>query len=669
MTDSQSQRDSLTSDSGRRRSPLRRLLIIAGLPLILAGVACWSFFSGQLFRGAVVPGDRPVAEQAQDTDEQPLAATGQLPLRSAPDWEQIDDPQQDGWDTEVFHEAARHQLGLVGKWILSPTSMNTDQLREVVAEDFEQFGIHLPTVETVYQDQQLQVLRNVTGAARVAHTADPDIATTRSTAVAGRSEFERLVQGLSRRFEGAQQARIHFKIVGVEREGAKVRTRQYVAASGLVSDGMLEQHAVWSAWWVWNADAAESAPLLQRLELDDFEEIRADLPSDVLFRDATAAVLSGNPSYSEQMLRGLNHWLERMQDVQYFPLLGAAGLAAGDVNGDGLDDLFVCQETGLPNKLFLRNPDGTASDVSAAAAVDWLEATRSALLLDLDNDGDQDLVASLIGSLLFLSNDGAGHFTLRETVATGDDTMSLAAADYDLDGDVDVYICVNYANDRTAHGTGEGLAAAGADFVYHDANNGGGNSLFRNDGDFRFLDVTRDVGLDVNNRRYSLAAAWEDFDNDGDQDLYVANDYGRNNLFRNDRTEQGLPFFVDVAGLAGAEDSASGMSVSWGDYDQDGWMDCYVGNMFSSAGNRITFQSQFKPGSSGEVRTRLQRFARGNTLLRNQGTGVFDDVSSDAAVTMGRWAWSSSFVDVNNDSRDDLIVANGYITTEDTGDL
>ena len=98
-------------------------------------------------------------------------------------------------------------------------------------------------------------------------------------------------------------------------------------------------------------------------------------------------------------------------------------------------------------------------------------------------------------------------------------------------------------------------------------------------------------------------------------------------------------------------------------------MDAYVGNMWSSAGNRITFQQHFKPDVPREIKERYQRLARGNTLLRNLGNGKFVDESSQAGVEMGRWSWGSQFVDVNNDGWEDLVVSNGYITTEDTGDL
>ena len=110
------------------------------------------------------------------------------------------------------------------------------------------------------------------------------------------------------------------------------------------------------------------------------------------------------------------------------------------------------------------------------------------------------------------------------------------------------------------------------------------------------------------------------------------------------------------------------MSVSWGDVDRDGVMDLYVANMFSAAGNRIAPQQGFSPGSSAETRGALLRFARGNTLLL-QEEGKFRDASEELGVTMGRWAWSSMFADINNDGWEDLLVANGYITTPDTGDL
>ena len=161
-----------------------------------------------------------------------------------------------------------------------------------------------------------------------------------------------------------------------------------------------------------------------------------------------------------------------------------------------------------------------------------------------------------------------------------------------------------------------------------------------------------------------------DFDNDGDQDLYVSNDFGRNNLFRNDAGPQpGSRKFTDIAPSAKVEDIGPGMSAAWGDYDRDGRMDIYVANMFSAAGTRITTQKQFKTGTDQNIRNRFRRFARGNTLFRNTGEG-FEDVSVQTGVTVGRWAWGSNFVDLNNDAWPDFVVANGYLSSErDSGDL
>ena len=137
---------------------------------------------------------------------------------------------------------------------------------------------------------------------------------------------------------------------------------------------------------------------------------------------------------------------------------------------------------------------------------------------------------------------------------------------------------------------------------YHDANNGAANLLLRHTGDWVFDEVSSDVGLDENNQRFSYAAAWEDFDLDGDQDLYVANDFGRNNLYRNDDGQ-----FKDIAKEAGVEDISAGMSVSWGDYNVDGFPDLYVANMFSSAGHRVAYQRRFRANDAVDAKAQFRR--------------------------------------------------------------
>jgi hypothetical protein len=453
----------------------------------------------------------------------------------------------------------------------------------------------------------------------------------------------------------------YFKLYRIESHPAGFTTQVRYEARGRSAAGSRQQIATWTCNWTAAAPTSGEAPRLRSIAVTAFESAAVDLPGGHLFQDCTASVLQANPAYAQQVLPGIDYWLTRLPR-EFMGQFGHHGLAVGDVNQDGLDDLYVCDAGGLPNRLYLQQPDGSATDIAATAGVDFLDDSTSALLVDLDNDGDQDLVVATDPVLQFAENVGQGRFRLHSPIQVNTDTFSLSAADFDRDGDVDLYVC-GY-NVRKQDPTHRDLPFP---LPYHDANNGGRNLLLRNEGQLRFVDATRDVGLDVNNSRFSMAAAWDDFDDDGDVDLYVANDFGRNNLYRNDDG-----YFHDIAAEAGVEDQASGMSVSWGDFNRDGRMDLYVSNMFSAAGNRITYQPRFASGIPHTTVTNLQRMARGNTLYLNQSTTsrpVFDDVSQSAGVTWGRWAWASKFVDLTNRGWPDLVVTNGYITNENADDL
>ena len=578
------------------------------------------------------------------------------------DWRMVDNPAADGWDTEVFYAGARKQLKRLAATITRGDTITADQLDHLASDEFRCDPLVPGDLAIVYRDKTIHVERSKRPGKTPANNKDE----TRGSECLARA-FNELLDPL----RTGTELRCEFKLFQVRRNREHVTTRQFIAISGSTSSGTLEQHATWTMRWT--GESGDGPPRLERIDVEAFEQITGQGVTKPLFADCTASVLGHNASYAEQFLVGYEHWLARMQDTRYFSLLGTAALAVGDVNGDGLDDVYVGQDAGLPNRLFVQNADGTANDISESSTVNWIENCRGALLVDFDNDGDQDLAVATVGNVVLAANDGQGRFDIRKIVPTSDDTMSLCASDYDTDGDLDLYVCVYSPNDiagETRHGSS---ATAAANFVLHDANSGGSNSLLRNDGcnadTWQFVDVTEKIGLDANNRRFSFAAAWEDFDNDGDQDLYVANDYGRNNLYENNPSDDGTVRFVDVAASRGVEDSATGMSVTWGDYDRDGWPDVYVSNMFSSAGNRITFQDQFMDDAPPGVRQRLQRFTRGNTLMRNRGDGSFEDVSLAANVNVGQWAWSSNFADLNSDGWEDLVIANGFITTEDTGDL
>jgi hypothetical protein len=618
-------------------------------------------------------------DKLKDTNGSTIDASqrdAHIPSPSNRPWNEIDDPKADGWDTEVFAANAKKQLEKLGLLLIQFDSSQSDSIETKVAklitDDFACESLLPSDLTTVLDDQHLKITRPST--VTIGKLSSKNVSLHH-----GVDGFGAALRAAAAPLSGATELRFEVKVFRVAKSQGGVSTRQYFSITGRTKSGVIEQHSTWDIRWKIGDKIA--SPRMQSLHVEEFEQAESRQASGALFADCTKSVLAGNPIYEDQFLRGMNHWFERIQDRSEDAMRGNPGVAIGDVNGDGLDDLYVCQETGLPNRLFIQNPDGSASEQSAAWGVDWLQSSRSALLVDLDNDSDQDLVVAILGGVIVAENDGDGKFQLRKVLKTSDDAMSLSAVDYDMDGRLDIFICLYYADKKLGSPKSSGLAGAAAGFEIHDANDGGENVLFRNeisaDGFWRFVDVTGQVGLDVNNHRYSLAASWDDIDNDGDQDLYVANDFGRDHLYRNDLVlpsalEAGkgpMRQFVDISDDAYIEDSATGMSITWSDYDRDGWMDAFVSNMWSSAGQRIAYQEQFRVKASPDVKRRIQRLTRGNTLLRNDGNGTFADRSVLAGIEVGRWAWGSQFVDLNNDGWDDLIVANGYITTEDTGDL
>ena len=590
-------------------------------------------------------------------------AAAVLPVTGHRPWSQVDSAAADGWNTEVFSGLAENQLKQLTRILESGGPPDPKVITSLIFDEFTCTDLFPGDLETVFEDETFTVQR-------IQSTHPPERRQPVDESVLRQADahrdapgFAEALHALAGTLEGAEGRRFKSKLFQVQPGNHAFLTRQYVSFSGRLPDGILEQHATWIARWVPSAD--DHLPRLSHLALETFEQVKSS--GGPLFSDCTESALGGNDSYREQMLHGVNYWLARSQNHIPSSTDGRAGIAVGDVNGDGLDDLYVCQDAGLPNKLYVQQADGTALDLSAESGADWLESSHGALLADLDGDGDQDLAVALQGAITIAENDGSGRFDMRTVVPVSDNTMSLSAADFDGDADLDLYVCAYKRNTLSQEG-GEGIILPSGPglFLYYDANNGAANSLLRNDGDWQFSDCTKEVGVDRNNTRMSYAAAWEDYDEDGDPDLYVANDFGRNNLYRNDGGT-----FTEVAAEANAEDSASGMSVSWADYDRDGAMDLYVANMFSAAGNRILDQDRFDPVLSDGIRDTYRRFARGNTLMRNLGTGRFEDVSVDAGVTLGRWAWSSNFADLNNDGWEDLVVLNGFYSSElpETGDL
>jgi len=568
--------------------------------------------------------------------------------QSAQSLERID-PKQDGWDTEALAGTVKKTLGEIGHRLELDRPIVETEWAEVASPDFAGTALVPSAPPTAFDDGTISVKR-----------ADRDALAQAPKEWQGLAGFARALEQLRTELSGAAAAHVKLKVVKIEASADDVVTLINYQDESMRPTGSSQRSAMWSVRWTGTSTKLRLAGLV----LKEYEHVEAIASGTTLLRDCTESVLGNEPAFLEQLRYGSSFWAGRLEGFYSRTLLEAhIGVSVADVNGDGLDDVYVCQPGGLPNRLLIQNADGSVHDGSAEAGVDVLDVSFSSLFIDLDNDGDQDL-ALLTGRRLFLfEGDGRGHFVERSR-KTGHFGYSLTSVDFDGDGDLDIYRC--------SYRPGAGLETNqfGQPVPLYNATNGGANQLLSNQGEWNFEDVTEETGLNINNDRWSYAAAWEDYDNDGDQDLYVANDYGHNNLYRNDDGH-----FVDVAREVGALDANFGMSVTWGDMNHDGWMDLYVSNMYSAAGNRVVVQDGFKPGMSDEEKAPFLRLARGNTMLANRagGEGIggrrFEDISEAVGTTMGRWSWGSLFTDINNDGWDDLLVANGYLTQESTQDL
>jgi Flp pilus assembly protein TadD len=459
-------------------------------------------------------------------------------------------------------------------------------------------------------------------------------------------------------------ATAEFEITGIEEVStepvaARVDIRFDVVV--LVNPGRREERVgTWRTEWF-----RDPAQAWKARRWEAVEETRA-CARGPFFADETARRMAGAPSYREQLLRGADDWPTVLDGACGIDIYGNNGVAAGDFDGDGFDDLYVCQPAGLPNRLYRNRGDGSFEDVTERAGVGALDNTACAIFADFENKGRQDLlVVCGSGPLLFL-NRGDGTFALKpdafqfKTAPSGTFTHA-AVADYDGDGRLDIYFCL--------YSYYLGLDQYHYPVPYYDARNGPPNFLLHNEGDGTFVDRTEAAGLSAENDRYSFACAWgcsrSKSQGAGLPDLYVVNDFGRANLYRNN----GDGSFAAVSEPSHAADAGAGMSACWCDYDNDGREDLYAANMWSAAGQRVSTQKRFHETSSAEALAQYRRHARGNALYRNRGDGGFENVGERAGVAMGRWSWSSDFWDFDHDGRADLYVANGYISAPGRDDL
>jgi hypothetical protein len=390
-----------------------------------------------------------------------------------------------------------------------------------------------------------------------------------------------------------------------------------------------------------------------------------------------------NAQYIEQAIAsGVDH---RHVDVSQI----GGGIAVFDLNNDGFEDLYLTGGS-EPDKLFLNDGDGTFTDISASSAILSIAGLQTVGVTtgDIDNDGDRDIFVTTTRTdhnILFLNNGDTTFTDISLSAGITDTTWSTSVTmgDYNNDGYLDIYVA-NYAEYVTNP-------------FFLTISSGIGNTLYQNNGDFTFTDVS--IASGTSDLGTSLAVAFTDFDSDQDVDLLLGNDFGYNYepnaLFQNNYP---INDFSNVASTTFTDDEIDAMGIAIGDFDEDGDFDYYISNMM---GNLLHIRNSGMTFSESAFTalvqvdslvswgtfffdydndTYLDLFvANGgvmnmsepqeNTLFENQQDGTFQNVAMTTGMDSIRRSRGAVYADFNNDGKLELVVANvgqNYSTSYNT---
>lgn len=359
-------------------------------------------------------------------------------------------------------------------------------------------------------------------------------------------------------------------------------------------------------------------------------------------------------------------------------LLTGAGLTVGDVDGNGLPDVFLVSQDG-PNKLFKQVAPWKFEDATVSSGlIETKLWGAGAAFVDLDNDGDLDLYVCNKGALdeVYLNNGNgsfAGRFFGGGKVEHRAPTM-VAVSDYDRDGDLDFYrtetrmwgLHEMFGDQvkmmRDENGVWQAHPSAGGEYVVVDGiprEMGTQDHLFRNDATaenpMAFRDVTMESGIS-GEMEHGLAAVWWDFDNDLNPDLYISNDFHTpDHLYRN----TGKGTFEEITEGALPYTSWSSMGSDFADINNDGWLD-YLSTDMSATTH---FKQKTMMGAMVDTKWFLdhlepRQYMR-NAMQVNTGTGKFLDIAFYAGIDSTDWTWSGIFGDLDNDGLEDVFFTNG----------
>jgi hypothetical protein len=342
--------------------------------------------------------------------------------------------------------------------------------------------------------------------------------------------------------------------------------------------------------------------------------------------------------------------------LNYLYYYNGAGVAVGDVNNDGLPDLYFTSNLG-PNHLYLNKGNYRFDDVTLRAGVaDSIGWKTGVTMADVDGDGYVDIYVSAVdylgvhGRNVLYINNGDGTFTDR-TTEYGLDHVGYATQalffDYDGDGDLDMYL-LNHST-HTERRTGYAERGIG--------NPRSSDRLFRNDNG-HFVDVSEQAGVGDRAGAFGLGVVASDFNLDGCPDLYVANDFQEDDyLYINNCNGT----FTESIRKATGHTSRFSMGVDAADFDNDGRPDLVVADMLPDREDILKTTASFETYQLFDLQARAGYHAQysRNTLQLNRGEGRFSEIGFLAGVAATDWSWSPLLADLDNDGLKDLFFTDG----------
>jgi len=351
----------------------------------------------------------------------------------------------------------------------------------------------------------------------------------------------------------------------------------------------------------------------------------------------------------------------------YRNFYNGGGVAIGDLNNDGLSDVFFTANMGA-NKLYLNKGEWQFEDISVQAGfTEKQKWSTGVALIDINQDGYLDIYVCNAGYQTGVNtanelwiNDGKLHFTEQAAKYGLDEkgfTTHAAFFDYDQDGDLDCYILnnsfipvntLNYSNKRELRAQ---------DWNVAEELKGGGDKLMRNDGGF-FTDVSEDAGIYGSLIGFGLGVTVGDVNGDLLPDIYVSNDFfERDYLYIN----QGNGKFTEELTKRVRHLSHSSMGADMADVNNDGWNDMFVTEMLPGDDKRLKITTSFERYDVFKYKFKSDFYYQymQNTLQKNNGKGMFSDVAHYAGVSATDWSWGALLFDADNDGLNDIYVCNG----------